>query len=304
MQDLYQGIPQVALAWGVSTALAFALSYRHFVHIGAQEIWRTGYIPGPSSGWAKVGDWFLKIYPVSFSGTLAADHPRFVLILAIAGFLWRGGARLGVYAVTVLSGVLVAASVGAYSHHDRLTLFEVPLLLLGLGTIAQGFVKFHQWLGWVCVAAGLLNFSDQLRHFPKGRFEREAFQQPRDFLQSFSDKLGVGDRLATGRSSRAQYIYYQKRSSRLPPPTDVLGLDYDAAKRTLLILKFPSNDTWVLYLAIDTNRPRIVVDENRAALEAAGALLVDSYVTRHGVAMKYRRHHSLGTGYASESAPR
>jgi len=163
-RKLFVFIPMLVM-WAISAAAAvfdglanMSAPTRKFMHL----FWAQGLLPQPAWHALQMHWPWNQLKALMGSGGqagLAYPQPGFYLLLAGFG-LWCLWSRLGAVAVLPLApiGVTLAAAVARqYPFSDRLILFLVPSILMGIATsvgwIQQRVASWSKWSGWVvCVA--------------------------------------------------------------------------------------------------------------------------------------------------------
>lgn len=147
-----------ALGVTIASIASVTPQTRQYMH----EYWAEGFLPSPP--WLAIeGRWPWRELNglVGYGGpaSLGYAFARLYILLAGLGFalLWR---RLGVRAtlvITPLAVTLFAAILRQYPFADRLILFLVPMLLMGIGAsvdwVYQRAAAWSKYFGWIVCTA-------------------------------------------------------------------------------------------------------------------------------------------------------
>jgi hypothetical protein len=136
-------VTTISVVWALSSFAAFWIAEsrldaaeRQFLH----DYWSMGFSPAPFWQWATLM-WPIRALARAIGGVESAGlwYPfrGVYLVLLFAGFvsIWRRHRRVTVILFGPVLVTLIAATARQYPFHDRLVLFLVPTLLIG---IAQG----------------------------------------------------------------------------------------------------------------------------------------------------------------------
>ncbi len=141
------------------------------------------------------------------------------LLFGALGWSWRGQGHWSLILLLPLVMVVGAAALDFYPFSDRLLLFTLPILALGIASAVEFLVDSRDWriylAGWLL--AWLL-FGETLRHFDSDRetWKPHMIQQMRPVLSAMEDRIEEDDLLYVDGWAMPSFRFYTEHTPDYP----------------------------------------------------------------------------------------